>query len=308
MDIFKAGFLMRVLTLGLLVVASAAGQIHPDDVLLRMAPAGTVSLVGARMDELKNTPLYQKLVAQKKLADLDRFAAETGFDPRRDVRELLLASNGKPDGTVLLARGTFRVTDFGKSKEFKHGIYVIHGDDKAGFCILDSTLAAAGPLSMLYAALDHWDSKLPPATPELLKRIGQIPVGRQVWSVTQGSGINIPGTFVMKQGAVDFAQIFRGLQQTTFSADLRGGLDAIAAGETKTEDDAKNLGGAARGLIGLGRLSVPEQHRELLRIWDGFHVEQNSRSLTITVKVSQDLIDRLADLLQSGQLGNARAN
>ncbi len=97
---------------------------HPDPVLARMVPPGTVSLLGARMDQIKTTPMYQKLIAQKKLPDLDRFTRETGFDPRRDVRELLLASNQRKARPVALARGSFQVSGFGKLKTFKHGIYV----------------------------------------------------------------------------------------------------------------------------------------------------------------------------------------
>lgn len=289
------------LAIGLILACSSLAQTHPDPVLARMIPPGTVSLLGVRMDQIKSTPLYQKLIAQKKLPDLDRFTRETGFDPRRDVRELLVASNQTQGQAVALARGTFNVTATGNLKTFKHGIYVIHGDDRAGFCFLDSTTAAAGPLSGLYAALDHWHSGSPPSTPELLKQVEQIPAGNQVWAVSQG-GFNLPGSLTMKQGGTDFAQIFRGVESSAVWASLRNGLDGTITGTVKTEDDAKNLGDAARGLIGLGRLSVPESHKELLKLWDGFHVDQKTRRITITANVAQDMIDHLVDLVQSGEL------
>src|ERR1700692_4173267 len=78
-----------------------------DNVLARMVPDNSITLIGMRMEQLKSTPLFQKMVAQQKLPQLDDFARESGFDPRRDVRDLLLASNGKL--TVLLARGTFHL-------------------------------------------------------------------------------------------------------------------------------------------------------------------------------------------------------
>ena len=78
----------------------------------------------------------------------------------------------------------------------------------------------------------------------------------------------------MRQGGTDFAQIFRGVERSAMWADLRGGVDATIEGEVKTEDDAKNLGDAARGLIGLGRLSVPENHRELLNLFFFLYVDQ----------------------------------
>ena len=283
------------LAIGLLLSLAAFGQTHPDPVLARMVPPGSVSLLGARMDQIKTTQIYQKLIALRRLPDLDRFTRETGFDPRRDVRELLVASNQAQGQAVALARGTFKVANFGNLKTFKHDIYVIHGDDRSGFCLLDSTTAAAGPLPGLYAALDHWHSGAPPATPELLKQAEKIPGGNQVWAVSQG-GFNLPGTLTMQQGGPDFAQIFRGVERSALWANFSGGVTATITGDVKTETDAKNLGDAARGVIGLGRLSVPENHKELLKVWDGFHVDQQSRTITIIINVAQDMIDRLVEL------------
>jgi hypothetical protein len=299
---------MRLAIAFLLIIGAISGatsgafaQTQPDPVLARMVPPGTVSLLGARMDQIKATQFYQRLIAEKKLPDLDRFTRETGFDPRRDVRELLVASNTTQGQAVALARGTFNIANFGTLKTFKHGIYVIHGDDHAGFCFLDGTTAAAGPLTGLYAALDHWHSGAPPATPELLKQAAQVPLGNQIWAVSQG-GFNLPGSLSFQQGGTDFAQIFRGVETSALWANLSGGLNATITGNVKTEADAKNLGDAARGLIGIGRLSVPEAHKELLKLWDGFHVDQQARHITITINVAQDMIDHLVDLLQSGQL------
>jgi hypothetical protein len=290
----------------LLSVATAFGQIHVDPVLARMIPPGTVSLVGVRMDQIRNTPLYQKMIAEQKLPDLDRFVKETGFDPRHDVRELLLASNGTEGQSVLVARGSFgRITNFASLKTFKHDIYAIHGDDNAGFCLLDDSTAAAGPLPGLYAALDHWHSGAAPATPSLLKRMEQMSANAQLFAVSEG-GFNIPGGITLRQGSTDFAQIFRNVEQVAFSADLRTGLDALLEADVKNEEDAKNLGDAARGLIGFARLSVPENHRELLKLWDGFHVDQHARHITLTAKVPQDLIDQLVSLIQSGEIGPGR--
>jgi hypothetical protein len=50
-------------------------------------------------------------------------------------------------------------------------------------------------------------------------------------------------------------------------------------------------------------LSVPENHKELLQLWDGFHVDQHERNIRITIKAGQDMIDRLVSLFQSGELG-----
>ena len=50
---------------------------------------------------------------------------------------------------------------------------------------------------------------------------------------------------------------------------------------------------AIRGMIGLGRLSVPENQPEMLRLFDGIKVEQQQQSIQFTAQIPADLVDRL---------------
>lgn len=266
-----------------------------DSVLTQLVPPDSVSLFGAHMDQLKTTPLYQKLVAQKKLPQLDQFAADTGFDPRRDVRELLAASNGKE--TVLLARGNFHLGNIQGVTKSSYKGYTIYSRGEGGYCLLDSTLAVAGQLPELHAALDQYKSGNRPATAALLAKAQAIPGQNQFWAVSVGGADFIARNLPQEGNGANFARIFRALQNTMFQADLRNGLDAVAQGNCNTDKDAKDLGDAARGLVGFGRLSVPENQPELLRLWDGIHVDQDQKNIKITAKISQDLIDKLVQMV-----------
>ena len=46
-------------------------------------------------------------------------------------------------------------------------------------------------------------------------------------------------------------------------------------------------GDAARGMVGLGRLSVPENQPEMLRLFDGIKVEQKQQSVQLNVKTKR---------------------
>jgi hypothetical protein len=276
-----------------------------DNVLAKLIPADTQALLGARMEQLRSAPLYVKLVAQQKLTQLDSFAAETGFDPRRDVRDLVLASSGRPNSSVLLARGTFHI-DQSKIdvKTFKKVLYrgyvlTVTQKDEAGFCIMDSTLAIAGPMASMKAALDHYLSPKPDTSNVLLDQARAVPQQFQVWSVSTGAADFLSNNLPHDGNAANFGKIFRSMENTHFEADLSRGLNANAHGQCRTEADAKSLGDAVRGLIGFGRLSVPDNQPELLRLWDGLHVDQTQRTITITANISQDLIDKLVQFFQS---------
>jgi hypothetical protein len=291
---------IRKILLVFILTSYAHGE-RVDNVLAQMVPNNTTWLIGMRMEQLKTTPLFQKLVAQRKIPQLDMFAGQTGFDPRRDVRDLMFASSGKQ--SVLLARGTFPLNALAQAKRFSYHGYMILSKDgpqgTGGFCVLDSTLAAAGPLPALEAALDQYKSGNRKNAAVLLARARSIPENYQIWGVTAGNSNyiseNIPGS----SGAPDLGRIFRSLQDTFFEADLRNGLKALAEGYCGSAQDAKSLSDAARGMIGMARLKTPENQPELLRVWDGVKVVQVDRKITLTVDVGQDLIDELLRLIHA---------
>ena len=114
-----------------------------------------------------------------------------------------------------------------------------------------------------------------------------------------GGGLGPIAVMTGGGNAANVGRILRSLENTTAAADLRAGLNGYLNGLCRTDADAKNLGDAARGLVGLGRLSVPEKQPELLRLWDGIKVDQQQRAVKITVAIPQYLIDKLIDLVES---------
>jgi hypothetical protein len=272
-------------------------QPRVDNVLERMVPPASTGLVGAHMDQLKQTELYKKMVAAQSLAQLDQFALETGFDPRRDVRELLFVTTSR--GAVMLARGTFHLNTvmLKNAQKSRHGQYDIWGLGASGFCILDSTLAAAGEIPALELALDEWTSGAHTAAQPLLARVAAVNPQDQIWGISTGSG-NFLAEHPPAAGSVlDFSKIFRSLEDYWFEADFGAGMRTEVHGTTRTEKDAVSLRDTVRGLVGLGRLNVPENQPELLKVWDGITIDQQGRAISIHADITQELIDRVVQLL-----------
>lgn len=305
---------VRFFAAGLLLAASGVAAPRVDNVLEKMTPPDVTALVGARMDALKPTELYRLLLENQKLPGMDQFAAETGFDPRRDVREILFVTT--PKGSVLLARGTFRLNAAvlkGVPKT-RHGVYDIWNQASAnrtsGFCILDASLAAAGDVAAIEEALDEWTAGAHTGAKALLARADGVSATAPVWGVSAGTASFLTNNLPMMANGVDFTPIFRGLTDVWFEADFSGGLKAEAHGTTAQARDAQNLRDAVRGLVGLGRLSVPESQPELLRLWDGITAEQTGRAIALHIDIAQDLIRKLVEMLGSvaRPAGRARAD
>ncbi len=63
-------------------------------------------LAGVHMDQIRTTPIYLKLSAEKKLPRVVGFSSEVGFDPAKDVNEVLLASDGQ--NVLAIMHGDFK--------------------------------------------------------------------------------------------------------------------------------------------------------------------------------------------------------
>ncbi len=278
-----------------------------DNVIEKMTPPDATSLVGARMDGLKATDLYRRLIEAQKLPQLDQFAADTGFDPRRDVRELLFVTT--PKGKVLLARGNFRLNPATLKgiQKTRHGAYDIWGREGGAFCILDGTLAAAGDIAGIEEALDEWASGTHTGAKALLSRMSPASETAQIWGISTGAANFLADNVPMTSGGVDFSKIFRGLDDMWFEADLSAGLKAKINGRAANEQDAASLRDAVKGLVGFGRLSVPDKQPELLRLWDGIVAEQSGRTITIRADIAQDLIEKLVAMLTTAHPGGGNA-
>ena len=150
----------RKCTLVLLLAASVVSAADPALLRLVMPEAKVIS--GANVSQFVTSPLGRFLLAQLQSSepDLRSFIQATGFDPLRDVNEVLMASAADPKEKrgVLLARGVFdpsRIAAFAKQSgtvvQSYNGVQVMMGKQKTEpwIAFLDASTAVVGdPLSV----------------------------------------------------------------------------------------------------------------------------------------------------------------
>jgi hypothetical protein len=284
---------LAVTILGCSCAQPGGGRIDP--VLAAMAPADTILLSGIRMSEVRSTPLYTRMISQQRLSELDDFARQTNFDPRKDVTELLLASNGVD--TLMLARGNFKIqTPAGMKKSIYKGA-TLFGKADGAYAILDATTAAAGPERAVRKAIDQKQSGKPGAI-ALLDRARALTGAGQIWFVSSGWG-NLPDRLSADAGNLaNMGRLLKSIETASGTVDLKSGLTASFTGQCRSDVDAKNLGDTARGLVGLGRLSVPENQPEMLRVFDAVKVEQRQRTVQVNASFSPDLLDKMLKMTE----------
>src|SRR5512141_1998877 len=85
-----------------------------DGQLLSLVMPGATVVAGINVEQAKGTQFGQYVLSLMQMQELKDFTAQTGFDPTRDVREVLVASAATPGAQthathsgLALARGTF---------------------------------------------------------------------------------------------------------------------------------------------------------------------------------------------------------
>ncbi len=276
------------------------GSLHIDQILEPLVPSDTTFITGANLEALRNTRVYQKWLGQLALPQLNDFIKQTGVDPRKDLSQVLSCSNGK--AAVLLVRGTFNSRDVeprlsanGARKSAYKGRNLF-GDERWAVTFINASTAVAGSTSELRAVIDRQDSKSSGLSPALRAKIDSIGANRQIWAAVVGGlqdlNIGVPDDSNLGSAI----RLVQGIDSATIGIDLRTGLDLAAEADCRTERDAKRINDAIRGLVGIGRLSTPDNQPDLLKLYDAVKVTQQQAHVQILAQVGSDLVDKFLDL------------
>lgn len=280
--------------------AKKSGSLRIDPALEALAPSDTVFAAGANVDAIRDTPVYQKLLSRVPLPQLDEFTRQTGLDPRKDLSEVLSCSNGKYG--LLMARGKFNTADLEKRLEargaapFAYKNYRLFGNQQAAIFFLNASTALAGPAVELRAIIDQGSRSgrgLPPTLRDLVRTI---PANDQIWAALtgglQGLNLGVPRNSNLE----NIMNALKSIDTATLGMDLSKGFDLTAEVTCKTERDAKFVHDMVKGIVGFGRLNTPDNHQELLQLYDAIKVTQQQTHTHVTADIPTDLADRFLDL------------
>lgn len=238
-----------------------------DPGLAALIPAKATGVIGIENEELRATGLYKRYRARLE-----------GFGPRQEplesARELLLASTGR--GLLVAARGDLPAA--------------------AGLVLLEPGLTVSGSPAEVRAAQERRQARARPAWP-LLARAEEVAAGNQVWAVGEGWAGELVAGAPGGPNLANLEKILAGLRQATLGADLRNGLQALATGECRSGQDAKRIADSVRGLVGLARLTLPDDQLDLLRALDGVQVEQQGQAVRLKLALPEELAAKLIELM-----------
>lgn len=277
-----------------------SASLHVSPALEALVPADTVVVLGFNLSALRDTAIYQKLIARVPLPPLVEFQQQTGLDPSKDLSEFLVCSNGKH--ALLLARGKFHVADLEarfKSKGVTPSNYKGHalfGDQRAAVTFLGDSTAAAGSSADLNSLIDQTSAKHGGLPPDLRDLLRTLPADDQVYAALIGGVQNLNLPLPREGNLGNVLDALKSVESATLGMNLAKGIDAVAVVNCKTGGDAKFIHDLVRGLVGFGRLNTPDNKPEMLKLYDSIQVTQEQSQTKVTADVPQDLADHFLDL------------
>jgi hypothetical protein len=283
-----------------LVLAGCGGSLTRngpvDPALAVFIPPDAVTLAGIRMDQIRTTPIYRKLAERNRLPRFDQFRTESGFDPSKDVNELLLASDGKK--LLAIAHGAFaaKPRDGLNTSEYKgYTLYAKYESEAIAF--IGKNIVLGGQTASVHAAIDEYKSGGRGAPRNLMARAHALPADAQIWAVVEGWRGVTPDQLREMGNLGNLDRMLRSVEGANLTVDLRTGAHAAITGDCATEADAKTLADSLRGLASLARLGAPRgtpgNQPDLLRALDGIQVKQEGRVVQVNVDIAEDLAEKL---------------
>lgn len=273
----------------------------------RMIPPNARALAGIDISALKNTSFYKREGYRLSVPILDATKERLGLDPRHDLRQAVIVWDGKR--YLLVLEGQFSPAALEQKLKAAGAHETIYrkrrliGDIANSLAVLNPDVIAAGPLETLEPAIDRFEDGGGSVPQSLQQQLAKVSKGGQIWLVSTGG---LPFVEIRMRSDIESAlsNIVDYVNASNAGLSIDTGLHLHAEVSCISEQGAKRVHDAVRGLVGFGRLSTKDNETELLRIYDSVQVNRKQQ----IVELRADLTGELADsLLNRLQLGNGAA-
>ncbi len=293
----------------LTLLASCAGLLAADPALVRMIPSDAAFVAGIRADQIRSSRFGRTILDQLKSEEvsLNRFIEATGFDPRTDLSELIVASND-PDrkgNGLAMARGRFdaaRIQSFARQEGtqiIQHlGVDILAGRDKSGsIAVLDGTTAIAGDVESVRAAIErHKQGGASPLDAAMLARIASLSTRYDAWMISP-SVPRLAGHIADPQiGGAMRGNLVEAVESVVGGVKFAAGaVELMAEAGMRSEKDAAAMVDVVRFLAGLIQLNSGKDARagELAKLLDRMQLSSSGNQFRMQLIVPDDFLDKL---------------
>jgi hypothetical protein len=273
-----------------------------DSQLLSLVMPDAKLLAGVNVDQAKASPfgLYVLTQLQSGNSGMQQLIALTGFDPTRDVHEVLAATNGTPGANapvgLVLARGNFDLTTItalatskGAATEVHGGVTILEDPTKAaGIAFLNNTLVIAGDVANVKAAIDRPSSgqSLPVAVVGVVNQ----------WSNTEDAWVitTVPPFTLAPSAAVggNAAGILQQILQFAGGVKFGNSVVGTAAVQSDNAADATQLANTLQFLANIAQMQA-QNNAQLTALATGLAISAQGTTVKVSLTMPQAQFQQL---------------
>jgi hypothetical protein len=302
----------QIVALSVMVFAASVSAIASiDDGLLGLVPGGAEVITSIDVERARSSDFGQYMLSRVHTEDqnFEQFVQQTGFDPRRDLQQIVFAGSPNPGANehsfAIVARGNFdtaRLEAAAKAKgavvENYEGVDLILGkssNQRTGFVFPDVGIAVMADAATLRQIIAN---RAIPSTldAELLREISQVGPNNDVWFVS-----TVPGAVFANHLAQHAKQNARALQSVlessggiTFGSTVDLSFDAI----TRSAQDATSLADVVRFFASMVQMQRQNDPRAAIfaSALDNMKLASSGNAMHVSLSMPEKSLEQLAEL------------
>lgn len=283
--------------------------------LAAVLPAADAQLVGLLMPDARvvaginveqawNSPFGRFLLSRVETGghDFQPFIDATGFDPRHDLREVLMATRGEPGHSgLVLARGNFdsaRIFAAARAQggvtEMYNGVELLTGKDESqthALAFLAGSVALAGDMASVRAAIDR-RSQASSLDPWLAEKIEQLSAAEDAWTASLA-----PVAGLEKQPNLNGlmnSDLLKSIQQASGGVKLGAIIQLSGEAVARSDKDATALVDVVKFLAGMVQLNAPADHTaEFLSLLQSLVVTADGNTVKVGLAIPEAQLEKM---------------
>lgn len=271
-----------------------------DSALMNLAMPDAKVLVGANVSKILASPMAKQIASQIEGGNpqVQQLFEGTGFDPMRDIHEILVASTGQGHNppTIVLVRGTFdvpKITAFVSSASYApttyEGVTVLesaqgaHRGQASGVAFLDNSTAVAGDLDQVRAAIRR-RARGGAFHAALASKADMLSRRYDIWIYSAISMSDL-ATSVPNPNMRQVGDVLKSIQEVSGGMRLGPDMEIAAEMVTGSEKAANSLADSLRVLIGL--MTMNQQGADGLKPED-LKLTVDARTVRVAVNITAE--------------------
>ena len=266
--------------------------------LEKFIPSDATILAGVDAQGLTASPVYQRHQSELNIPLLNAAGERLGVDVRRDISHALICWRG--DNALAILDGRFsgldlqpRLTDAGATQGKYRGQTVLKAGDQLLFFPRKDVFIAGAESAVRAEIDDAGDGGVPSGLRERLKTLRK---GSQIWAVSS-QGFPLSRMPLDSNSSSALSNIAGYVTGATIGIAADSGIHFSADLNCVSEDGAKRVHDAMRGMIGLARLATKDDQMDLLRLYDSIQVDQDHTAVRVRSDLNADLTEKLFSYL-----------